>query len=82
MQQDARCISMATAVVCDGNKILPYDLPLTIAVTDGAGATTRVTIDVPADQRGTFPLPGRYASKPRSLVFDPDDRLLARINRL
>jgi aminopeptidase N len=82
LQQDARCISMATAVVCDGNKTLPYDLPLTIAVTDGAGATTRVTIDVPADQRGTFPLPGRYASKPRSLAFDPDDRLLARINRL
>ena len=41
-----------------------------------------VTIDVPADQRITIPLPGRYASKPRSLSFDPDDRLLARITRL
>jgi hypothetical protein len=75
-------MAMFAALECEGNKTNAYELSLPVVVTDAAGVTTRLTVVVPADLRGTFPLPGRYASKPRSLVFDPDDRLLARINRL
>ncbi|MEO8337968.1 MAG: M1 family metallopeptidase [bacterium] len=82
LQQDARCVSMPVTVACDGSRIVPYEMPLQIAITDAAGATTRVTIDIPADPRTTVVLPGRYARAPRSVVFDPDERLLARIVRL
>jgi aminopeptidase N len=82
VQQDARCASMAASALCERSKILPYELPLAVVVTDAAGATTRVVVDVPAEQRATMTLPGRYASRPRSVAFDPDERLLARITRL
>jgi len=82
VQQDAQCVSMPSSAGCDRSKILPYDLPLTVVITDAAGATSRVVIDVPAEQRATINLPGHYASRPRSLAFDPDERLLARITRL
>ena len=82
VQQDAQCVSMPSSAGCDRSKILPYDLPLTVVITDAAGATSRVVIDVPAEQRATINLPGHYASRPRSLAFDPDEQLLARITRL
>ncbi|MDB4888287.1 MAG: putative family peptidase [Gemmatimonadetes bacterium] len=82
LQQDARCISMAAAVVCEGNKTLPYALSLPIVITDATGTTVRLTVEIPADQRVTMPLPGRYARQPRAVAIDPDERLLARIARL
>ena len=59
-----------------------YELALPVVVTDAAGVATRVTVSVPADPRATIQLPVRYSARPRSVVFDPDERLLARITRL
>ncbi|MDB4892221.1 MAG: hypothetical protein JWL61_4076 [Gemmatimonadetes bacterium] len=82
LQQDARCISMDAALSCEGNKTNPYELSLPIVVTDATGATSQLTVDIPASQRATIQLPGRYSSRPRAVAIDPDERLLARITRL
>jgi aminopeptidase N len=59
-----------------------YELTVPVVITDAAGVTSRVMINVPAETHATVVLPGRYSQRPRSLVFDPDERLLARISRL
>ena len=82
LQQDARCIALDTAQSCEGNKTVPYQLSIPVAVTDASGAVTQLTVDVPANQRATITLPGRYASKPKAVAIDPDERLLARYTRL
>jgi aminopeptidase N len=58
-----------------------YALPLTAEVTDSLGASRRLELEVPARARAELTLPGRFAAKPVSIVFDPDDFLLARISR-
>jgi aminopeptidase N len=60
----------------------PYELPLTVLVTEASGQQRRVEVMVPAEQRATIVLPGRYATRPAALTFDPDAILLARIRRL
>jgi len=82
LQQDERCSLLATSVICEGNKVVPYELQVPVVVTDASGKTERVVITIPADQRTTMPLPGRYPSRPRSVAIDPGDRLLARTTRL
>jgi aminopeptidase N len=59
-----------------------FELPLTVVVTDAENQEHRVEVIVPAEGRATVPLPGRFTRKPRSLAFDPDAVLLARISRL
>ena len=59
-----------------------FQLPLVVVLTDADGAEQRIVVPVPAEERATVPLPGRFARKPRSLAFDPDSFLLARITRL
>jgi aminopeptidase N len=59
-----------------------YDLTVPLVMTDVAGAKTVVMVHVPAESRATIALHERYATRPRSLTFDPDGRLLARITRL
>jgi hypothetical protein len=59
-----------------------YELMVPVVVTDAAGSTTRMMVTVPAEPRTTITLSERYATRPRSLTFDPDGRLLARITRL
>jgi aminopeptidase N len=59
-----------------------YELPLTVVATDADGTAHRSVVSVPADARVTIPLPGTFARRPRSIVFDPDTFLLARITRL
>ena len=44
--------------------------------------THRLVVDVPADARATVPLAGHFDRKPKSVTFDPDSVLLARITRL
>jgi hypothetical protein len=56
-----------------------YELPLEVLVTEPGGAQRRLEVAVPAKERATIPLPGRFAAKPVSVVFDPDAVLLARI---
>jgi aminopeptidase N len=58
-----------------------YELPLTVAVTDATGAERRLTVAVPAQDRASVMLPGKFSAKPRALAFDPDAFLLARITK-
>jgi aminopeptidase N len=60
----------------------PFELPLTIVLTDADNQEHRIDVVVPAEARATVPLPGRFPRKPKSLVFDPDAFLLARVSRL
>ncbi|MDB4917014.1 MAG: putative family peptidase [Gemmatimonadetes bacterium] len=59
-----------------------YELELPVVVTDAAGTVSRLMVKVPADSLATVPLPGKYSAKPRSITYDPDGRMLARITRL
>ena len=59
-----------------------YALTLPVVITDAAGAMSRVMLDVPAESHATIALPARYTARPRALIIDPDERLLARITRL
>jgi aminopeptidase N len=58
-----------------------YALPLTVELTDSLGASRRLEMQVPAVPRAELTVPGRFAAKPVSIVFDPDHFLLARISR-
>jgi aminopeptidase N len=58
-----------------------YELPLTVEVTDASGSRRRIDVTLPAAPRAELLLPGRFAARPVSIVFDPDDVLLARIRR-
>jgi len=60
----------------------PYAFPLTVVVTDADNVTHRLSVTVPAEARATLPLSGHFDRKPKSLSFDPDSLLLARITRL
>jgi len=60
----------------------PYAFPLTVVVTDADNVAHRVSVDVPAEARATLPIAGHFDRKPKSLSFDPDSLLLARIARL
>jgi len=59
-----------------------YELPLRVLVTERSGEQRRVEVTIPAQPRATIALPGRFAVRPASLVFDPDQFLLARVGRL
>jgi aminopeptidase N len=59
-----------------------YELPLTVVLTDADNQEHRLVVAVPAEGRATVPIPGRFAARPKSLKFDPDEFLLARITRL
>jgi aminopeptidase N len=58
-----------------------FELPLTVVVTDADNVEQRLVVPVPAEGRATVPLPGRFGRRPKSLAFDPDSFLLARITR-
>ena len=60
----------------------PYELSVPVIVTDANGVESRAMVEVPATARATIALPGRFERAPRSLAFDPDERLLARIRRM
>lgn len=59
----------------------PYELPLSVLVTERSGERRRVEVTVPARPRATVVLPGRFAVAPAAVTFDPDLVLLARIGR-
>jgi aminopeptidase N len=77
--QSARAVSL---FVLQEGKNGAYELPLTVTVTDADGVAHRSVVSVPPDARVTIPLPGTFARRPTSIVFDPDTVLLARITRL
>jgi aminopeptidase N len=59
-----------------------YELPLVVLVREPSGAERRIEATVPPRPRATIRLPGRFAVRPSSIVFDPDAFLLARIRPL
>ena len=59
-----------------------FALPLPVVVTDAENVAHRLVVNLPAEPRGSAPLPGRFPRRPVSLSFDPDSTLLARIRRL
>jgi aminopeptidase N len=60
----------------------PYELPLTVLVTQSSGQQKRFEVTIPAEARATIVLPEGFTLRPASLTFDPDGLLLARITRL
>jgi aminopeptidase N len=60
----------------------PYELPLTVMVTQSSGEQKRFEVILPAERRAMIVLPEGFTARPTSLTFDPDRVLLARITRL
>ncbi|MFL5606626.1 MAG: M1 family metallopeptidase, partial [Gemmatimonadaceae bacterium] len=60
----------------------PYELPLTVLVTQSSGEQKRFEVTLPPYGRATIVLPEEFTARPTSLTFDPDNVLLARIARL
>ena len=58
-----------------------YELPLTVLVTEPDGQARRVEVTIPALPNATVALPGKFAARPQSIVFDPDAELLGHISR-
>ena len=58
-----------------------YALSLPVVVTDVAGVTETLVVNVPAALDAVIVLPRKYRTRPRAVVIDPDARLLARIAR-
>jgi aminopeptidase N len=75
---DASTEQISLLVLQDGARD-PYELPLTVLVREPSGVERRVEVTVPPQPRATIVLPGRFAVRPASIVFDPDAFLLARI---
>ncbi|MDQ2666023.1 MAG: hypothetical protein M3Z05_08440, partial [Gemmatimonadota bacterium] len=58
-----------------------YQLSAPVTVTTAAGVTDRIMVEVPAVADTVIVLPRNYTIRPRSVVFDPDAQMLARITR-
>ena len=67
--------------ITQGGKYGAYALAMPVAVTNADGATERITVSVPAANDTVIVLPGRYPTRPRAVVVDPDSRMLARVSR-
>ena len=65
------------ATVAQGSRFGAYRFPLTVAVIDGSGRERRATIAVPASASATISVPLEIDGAPRTVVFDPDVRVLA-----
>lgn len=66
-----------TLDVEQGSRFGYFRAPLTVALTDAAGARHRVTVDVPAERTSRFVLPLALRAAPRTVAIDPDVQLLA-----
>jgi aminopeptidase N len=65
------------ATIAQGTRFGAYRFPLTVAITDGSGKERRASIEVPANASSTIVVPLDVDAAPRSVVFDPDVRVLA-----
>lgn len=69
-----------TLVVEQGTRFAPYRFLLTVDVTDAAGKTERVRVEIPAQARTRVELPLEIVGgPPRSLAVDPATALLAQV---
>jgi aminopeptidase N len=59
-----------------------FALPVTVVVRDADNVEHRSVVVIPAERRATITLPDRFTRRPKSLAFDPDSTLLARISHL
>src|ERR1035437_1877465 len=73
----ARSVSLE---VQQGARFAPYRLPLSVDVTDAAGAVHRVRVEIDAARSTRVTLPLELTAPPRALVFDPAVELLAEIH--
>jgi aminopeptidase N len=73
---------VVTLLVLQDDSRGAYELALPIVVTDANGVTQRTTVKIPAQARASVVVPGTFGTRPRSIIFDTDQRLLARITRL
>ncbi len=78
---DAGTGAVTIRVVQDGAQGA-YELSLPVTIVDAAGRSAQELVRIPARAQVTIPLPAHYASRPRTVAFDPDSVLLARITRL
>ena len=72
----------ASRVVLDveqGARFGYYRVPLTVEVTDAAGAAHRVTVDIAATAATRVELPLALRAAPRAVTIDPDVQLLAEL---
>jgi aminopeptidase N len=68
-----------TLSVRQGERFAPYRLRLAVDVARPGGTPERVVVSVPAQREARVPLPGRHATRPASLTFDPDVELLGTV---
>ena len=61
----------------DDARFAPYRFPLTIAITDAAGAVRRARVEVASQRSTVISVPLELSGRPRSVQFDPDVELLA-----
>ncbi|MFL5580688.1 MAG: M1 family metallopeptidase [Gemmatimonadaceae bacterium] len=66
-----------TLEVRQGERFGPYRLPLEVRVTDAAGRSQTVRVDVPAERESRLVLPLRLTGRPRAVTPDPKGDLLA-----
>jgi aminopeptidase N len=59
-----------------------FALPVTVVVRDADNVEHRSVVVIPAERRATITLPDRFTRRLKSLAFDPDSTLLARISHL
>lgn len=76
---DASAGRLSVLVLQDSTRT--YAVPLTVELTNRQGVKRRLELEVPAEARAELVLPGEFAERPVSIVFDPDHFLLARISR-
>ncbi|MBI3569134.1 MAG: M1 family metallopeptidase [Gemmatimonadetes bacterium] len=62
-----------------GDRFGYFRAPLTVEVTDAAGAAHRVTVEVAAERTSRFVLPLPLRQAPANVVVDPDAELLAEL---
>lgn len=62
-----------------GGSVPPYRLNLTVDVTDADGRVRRTWVTIPPSRVATIPVPIALDGAPRSVVFDADASILARV---
>jgi aminopeptidase N len=58
-------------------RVAPYRFPLSIDLTDAAGAVHRVRVEIAAERSAHVTIPLELGAAPRALAFDPAVELLA-----
>jgi aminopeptidase N len=66
-----------TIIIRQAGRFGPYRLRLPVQITAADGTVTNAIVEVPATPTVRITIPGRFTSRPQSVVFDPGGDLLA-----